>query len=294
MTSSRALALAALLAGPSQALAGACCVGSTSTLPTQLGECEQRGVGVIVGGEVSRWRWDASRATHSSSLVTDSLTTTVAGGFRTSRRFQVLGAVPVRANRYALADLTETGWGVGDVSVGVVWDPTEEIPRVEGLEKRPLPVPILRLGARLPTGRDWRHAETSLHADVTGLDATSLTAGLGFERTLDRTPWSVGLDGDVGVGASGVLGSLAASGGVGHYFGQRLSLLASAQHVWTFTSSDQGSGTTERTGGGLQLVLGKPRAWRAWGSLGADLPVPGLGKSAAGSVRAGLGFLQIL
>lgn len=271
------LALATTLAH-----AGACCAGSTTTTPAMLGECEGWLVGLGVSGEVSAARWDHRRALADSSLAERAgLASLVAGG-RWDRRGSVTVELPVRLDHRAAGEVSAWGGGVGDVRALVWWDPFVERPKEDGGG----PLPWFVAGLRAPTGRDWTEARQPLDADVTGLAGPGLLLGATLGRTLDRTPWTVGLDAEIGLGGEHPQTTLTASGSVGRTLGARWTVLGSARHAITASGDD---GMAARTAAGARLVLGRPVRWRAWAGAEADLPVPGLGRSAPIAARLGVG-----
>ncbi len=287
MRSSSAL-LAVLLALPTTAWAGACCVGSTSTVPTRVGECERWTAGVSVAAELASGRWDNRGKAVGSSLHEQSIVATVGVGHRLNRQWQLGLQAPARLTHKAAADLSLWGGGQGDLTVSAMWDPAEERPRIDGVDWKARPVPIVTFGARLPTGRAWDKADGALMEDVTGRGEVALSVGLRVERTLDKTPWSLGITGELGQGRGATLGRVDALATVGQYFGTRWSVLGTLRHQSTWMS-----GHSARTAFGGRVVYGVPRAWRAYAGVEADVPVAGLGRSMMRVVTPGVGVVGV-
>lgn len=279
-----ALASALLLVQPRLAAAGACCVGSTAPVPTRLGPCERYAAGLGLGAERGTGRWDSAGRVVDSSVQDDALTATVAASYRWNRHGQVGLLLPSRMGRKQVSDQDFRGGGLGDLSLLATFNPMEERPR-EG--RAGIPVPVLSVGARLPTGRSWLESEDPMMADVTGLPDPALLLGLWVERTLDRLPWSLGLDATLGTAAAPrVLGTSLMAG---TYLGSRWTLLGTARHE----RSLGGEAPTRRNRVGARMVHGKTLAWRAWADVGADLPLPGLGLDQGRSLSAGAGLLLL-
>lgn len=275
------------LVATSPAQAGACCVGSTSVVPARLGECETWVVGLSSTGQRSVGRWDAEGAVVPSSLQDEALTTELFGGWRWTREAQLGLSVPTLINRKGVGEDEVWGSGLGDTRISGLWDPLDELPRgVDGI--RAWPVPIVQAGLRLPTGRTWEEAEGDLFEDVTGRPGTGLIVAAGLERTLDRTPWSLNLGGELSPDGEHLHGVLGMDASLGHTLGRSFSLSARASHQQTRVFGEEG-GATRRSSVGISAVHGVPLRTRSWLSLDADLPVPGLGQDNLRAVRAGVG-----
>jgi len=275
----------------SVAHAGACCVGSTSSMPTRVGECEHAVVGLSAGGELSTMRWDRDLKVRKSSMRDDALVSSISAGYRLDRRWQVGLSVPFRLTHRAVGDLDGWGGGVGDMSAQLLWDPVEERPRIAG-ESAPA-VPIFALGVRAPTGRDWQASERTLQEDVTGLVGPGVRASMWMERTMDRVPWRLGASAEVGFSNLGPQPSVSAQGAVGHYFGTRWTAMlnSSIQMSWAQLGvKDIGSWRTDL---GAVLVHGAALRWRVSGYVNADVPVPGLGRSTMQHARAGITAMKV-
>lgn len=258
--------------------AGACCVAATSAAPAALGECEHVlvGVGVSSGGVLGRW--DDHGAVRGSSMgeVNGAANLTLAA--RWDRKAQVLVDVPFALTSRTSGDLHEVGGGIGDIGARILWDP---------LEEKTLPTPVFVGGVKLPTGRDWRASETPLQSDVTGMMGTALSAGLLLDRTLGKFPWSVGATTQIPLG--GEAPSLSAVGAVGAYLGHT-TVIGRVEHQETFAVPGRGLTAARRTAVGARVVYGKPIAWRVWGDVSADLPIPGIGRNAMQKIQVGGGL----
>lgn len=258
-------------------------------MPTRLGECERLLAGLSLGAETTTGRWDSGGRLVSSSLQDDALLASVAGAWRWDRKGQVGLALPLRLNHKGLDEEDRWGGGAGDLVSTVLWDPLTEWAR--GGEHAALPVPVLSAGLRLPTGRTWEQAEGRLLEDVTGRPGPGLLLGLSMERTLDRTPWSLGVDGELARDDEHLHPTLTFSGSLGRYLGTRWSVVGLARHARSWTL-DGGGGSTSRTVVGGKAAVGRPLSWRAWAALEADLPLPAVGhanlRQLTGSVGAAL------
>lgn len=284
------VAFAAVLAP--RAHAGACCVGSTSTVPLRLGECEHMLAAFGVGAERSVGLWTSDGQVAESSLQDDALVGTVGAAWRWDRKGQVGLSMPGRLNHKATSSLDTWGGGAGDLRVTALWDPFEEKPALA--EGPALPMPLFSLGFRAPTGRSWDRSESPLGEDITGLPGPAVLAGVSLERTLDRMPWSVEVDTEVGreglAGDRHLQPALTAAGSLGRYIGTHWSLAGTLVHQRSWTLDPENPGQTSKTTAGLKVATGRPMAWRAWAGVDGDLPVSKLGSSNMRMVRAGLGM----
>lgn len=279
MRSSRALAALALLALPGGALAGACCVGSISSTPARVGECEHAVAALTASGEHSSGRWDRDGAVQDSSVTERALLATAAFGVRIDRQWQVGGTLPVRLNHHESREQSGWGGGVGDARALVMWDPLEEKPRLASLKATP--VPIATLGVRVPTGRDWTRSERALGEDVTGLQPAAVLAGIAVERTLDRWPWSAGIATEVGVAPDSVQPAFVASASLGRTLTPRWTLTGTARHELAWATLEANTPAIRDTTAGAQLVHGRPLGWRAWVGAESAVPIPQFGASAS-------------
>jgi hypothetical protein len=277
--------LFALLA-PHTAHAAACCTGNTSTAPTVVGECERAAIGFTAGAETAVARWDDRGQVVAATLDDDALIGTLAAGLRLHRRWQVGGSLPTRVQHKGSDTLDAWGAGVGDARLGLLWDPQEE------LGDGP-PVPLVGLGARLPTGRAWDASQGVMMEDVTGLPGAALSASVGVERSLDPWPWSVALTGELGVSGPTKDAGATASASLGRYLSSRASLAATLAHTRARADLAAAGTGTARTTAGLRLVTGRPLRWRAWAAVGGDLPAPYLGKESVAQLRGEVGAVLV-
>jgi hypothetical protein len=268
-----ALACVALLSASSPAAAGACCLGATSPVPTQLGPCERGLVGIDLEAVASAGRWDNAGRLRSSSLHEQGVNATLAAGVSWNRKVQLALQVPAAVNRRAAGDAATWGSGVGDARLTALWRPVQEGGPDAGLIGGASPV--LSVGVRAPTGRDWKASQDPLFADVTGLSGSAAVVGLSLERTLGRTPWQAGLSAELGTARSH---ALTGSVGAGRYLGTRWTVLGALSHTSTWSEAGGRVAHAARSTASARLVQGRSRRWRAWVGARADLPVPGLGR----------------
>ncbi len=287
LTAGAAASLCVTWSGPARA--GACCTGSTSTTPTRLGECEHVMAALGFGIRSTPARWDGEGRVQGSSMVDDSVSTTVAAAWRLDRKGQIAATLPVMLNHKAAGSLDTWGGGAGDLSVSTLWDPLTEW--VAGSGHAPLPVPILTAGLRLPTGRSWTEADGTLAEDVTGRPGVGALLSLSVERTLDRTPWSLGVSTELAASDSDIRPSVTASGSVGRYLGRKWSASLHARHQRDLSTATADLAT--RTSAGLVLTTARPLKWRAWAGVDGDLPLPGLGQGSNIEVSGSVGYALI-
>jgi hypothetical protein len=238
-------------------------------------------------GETSVGRWDSGGGVRGSSLQEASLVTTLAAGWRWDRKGQVGVTAPIWLNHKAVGKDGAWGGGAGDLRVSATWDPFEERWSKPGIFGGP-PVPVFTAGVRLPTGRDWEDAKGALFEDVTGLGTPALIAGVAMERTLGRTPWSLGAQTELGFRGGAAEPTLQVFGGMGRYLGTEWSVFTSLRYMraWLDESSS-------RTTLGLKVTHGRRLRWRVWAGLEADLPIPYLGHSAMRRISAGTGVALV-
>lgn len=266
------------------AVAASCCGGSSAAVPTRPADCDQWVVGIGVAGETALGRWDAAGASVPTAIAESTLTTTVGGGYRWAPWGGAVAELPVQLNWKTTGDDATWGGGLGDAHLGVFFDPLDEP------AETPVPVPILSVGARLPSGRAWTESTDPLLADVTGLPDPALTAALSLERANGRVPYSAGVDVELPLGAEAASPpTLGLSAAVGFSIDGRWIILATARHA--LTPGDP-AGPTRTTAGG-RLMRNEPRSWRAWLGAESDLPGTGLGQSNLQNVRATAGFLFV-
>lgn len=264
------------------AWAGACCVGSTSAIPARLGECEHVLAGVGVAGEWAVARWDpAGKVAGASPDETNGAVTALVGA-RWSRWGQATVQLPTRFQHRVAGDLVDDGAGVGDLVAGVTVDPLEE--RL-GPNGGGLPVPVVTLSLRAPTGRDWTDSDGPLLADTTGVQGFGGRGALQLERTMGRTPWWFGSDLAYDPHLPARVGL---SGGVGRYLGTSWTLSGTLRHERQLSADG-----TARTLVGARIVRGQRLAWRAWAGAGTDVGLPGLGADLPVLASADVGLAWI-
>ncbi len=275
--------VAAVLLG-SPAHASACCVGSVSDQPAQLGRCEKFGAALAAGSAVELGSFDGAGRWGPTSDGWAESTMTLGVGARWARWGSAALSLPGVLNVKGAPGVSSVGGGLGDVALTA---------RIEPWEEGGGPRPAFALGVIAPTGRAWAASEAPLGADVTGAGHWSPLAGVALERTGATWPWRLGVEGTLAIGGDptnppGVDGgTVIASASLGRYLGSR----------WTVTGAL--SGRVEASAGGiaarpaldLRLIHGLPGRWRAWLGAGSDLPI--LGRSAHGEARLGAGVLVV-
>lgn len=272
----------ALLAAPAHA--ASCCGGTSAAVPTRPAGCDRWVLGLGVAGETALGRWNAAGESVPTSVSETFLTATLGGGYRFGTWGGAVGEVPVQVNWKRTAADARTGGGLADIRLGMFFDPFEE--PATGF----LPVPILNVGVRLPTGLAWTESTDPLLADVTGLADAAVTAALSVERAVGRVPYSLGAALEWPI-ADPVIAPpiLAFSGAVGFSVDGRWVILGTARHTLT---PDDAAGPA-RTSGGLRLMRNEPSQWRAWVAVESDIPAPGLGRENLQAVRGSVGFLFV-
>jgi hypothetical protein len=289
---SSGVGLASLCLISDAAIAGACCTGSTTTVPTRLGECETAIAAIGTSVEASYARWDSSWRSTSSSLKEQAIITTIGGAWRWDRKGQVAVTMPFLVNHKDAGTSSVWGGGVGDLRAFVLYDPVTEAPSIPG-EHVGSPVPVFTAGVRLPTGRSWENSGAPLQADVTGLVEFAMLASVQIERTLDRAPWSVSVGTEIGIGPHGVQPTLMGSAAVGAYIGRRWSFSGTLRHTssWTPLPELSEHSHAASTAAGARLTVGQMLKWRAWAGVEVDLP--GLGRDRLQRASGSLGVALV-
>ena len=267
------MVLAFALGGP--VWAGACCVGSTSTLPILVGECERGTLAVGLDVQQTLGHWDRAGDPEIGSHAEQAAVAMVGGAVRVNRRWQVGATLPARVNHLETSDATYWGGGPGDTTVHALWDPLEESTG---------PVPLVTGTVRVPTGTSAADATGRLMEDVTGLEGPAATLGASLDRSLGKTPWTLGVTGELSERpAAGAVAS------VGRYLNTSWSVSLSASHLRRWS----GDGYVAATDGTLRLITGRPVAWRAWVQGRAGVPLASLGRSAPIEGGFGGGFVKV-
>ena len=263
------------LLAPGLAHAGACCVGATSGVPTRVGECETWLVGLGVSYEHDMGRWDDSGAAVGSSLSEDTFVQTLGAGYRWNRQMHVTAQLPVRATRKANATESSWGFGPGDLSASVWFDPWEE--------SSTRPRPVLQAGVRAPTGRSWDRSSDPLGSDITGLPDPAVLLGANLERTTGSTPYAAGVSATLSLGDTPHL--FGVTGSVGRYLGTRWTALGTG----SFQVAPSTKSFSARTSLGGRVVHGAMLSHRVWAGAETDLPISGLGRNNPQLLRVGVG-----
>lgn len=265
------------LALPTAAQAGACCVGTTTTVPTRVGPCEKWVAGIGLGLEAGALRWNNDGHITPSSLDEAAIISTAAAAYRWDRKGQIAVTMPVRGTWRGGSGMQSVGGGLGDARLDVAWSPVEE--------QMGKPTPYFVGGVRLPTGRAWEQSKDPLLADVTGLSEPAVHVLAQIERTMGDTPWAIGLNTELDIDADGVSPSFSLTGAIGRYIGSTMSITATAEHLEQFRGA---RAATTSLGG--QVAVGKARSWRTWIGLQQDVPAPWLGRDRMVMTRVGGGF----
>lgn len=286
-----------LLALPSASRAAPCCMSATAFGIGRLLIWEDFAVGLRTSlspglGDWDRdghWRsWDSYDETEWRSELW-----ALAG---LDRRASLFARVPAVLLTRSAAETSDTGGGLGDISVGFRY---ELLAIGELLE---LPAIAVTFAVLAPTGRATEDSRSPLGADVTGRGAWVLSSGLSFELT--RLPWFVRLDAglsvplpaerpDLGVDQRlGLSVDLALSGGLELTDGVVLSLIP--RLTWTDrTRLDENPvPDTSRLDFGLALA-GSWRIdphWTMQASFDAPLPIDGLGLNQTARLQTTLGL----
>ena len=190
-------------------------------------------------------------------------------------------ALAHRFQHRVAGDLVDDGAGVGDLIAGVTVDPLEE--RL-GPHGGGLPVPVVTLSLRAPTGRDWTDSDGPLLADTTGVEGFGGRAAVQVERTMG-TPWWLGTDLALDPHLPARIG---VAGGVGRYLGTDWTLSGTLRHERQLTADG-----TARTLVGARVIRGQRLAWRAWVGAGTDVGLSGLGADLPVLASADLGLAWI-
>ncbi|MGO9832414.1 MAG: hypothetical protein ACLPJH_20000 [Myxococcaceae bacterium] len=287
----------ALLVLPSQALAQACCAGSSALTPARLGIHEDGAVGIILKGTGILGGWDGQGNYFVEPAGTGEFDAEldVVGTVRVFTDGQVSLLIPFLKTWREAPGISEWGGGIGDINLAGRYDFTH------AGEFSVLPGIAVLVGVTFPSGRAPEFASNLLATDATGIGAFQLTGGVALEQSYGhfllnltglvgwRTPRSVrGVDETLGVQFQGLAG-------IGYAFDNDASLALSFGYVAELDAVINGqkvpdSGRALPTlGFSGSLPLGE--SWRLQGGLNYNPPIPGLGKNQT----AGLGFqLSIL
>ena len=267
------------------AFAGACCVGTTSTLPIMVGECEHAIAGISVGSEMTVGHWTADGKLVKNSIQETNSKALVGGGYRFNRNLQVGFRAPFLLNHRASDSLSGWGGGLGDINFGVTYDPYDEAVTQHA-------VPTMTLGFTGATGQDWTQGGGQLGEGVTGLEASSIDGAVSLERTIAKYPWSLSGGLNWGIGSNNPHRTVLVAGGIGMYFGNSWSALGTLDwsHSW-YKVSD--TAFTNQTKTGIRIVHGKALNWRWWLDFRSGLPIVKLGHSSNITISSAVGFAKV-
>lgn len=282
---------------PGQALAQACCAGSSALTPARLGIHEDGAVGLILKGTGILGGWDGQGNYFVQPPATGEFDAEVdlVGTVRVFTDGQITLLIPFLKTWREASGISEWGGGIGDINLAGRYDFTH------AGEFSVLPGIAVLVGITFPTGRAPESASNLLATDATGIGAFQFTGGVAFEQSYGhfllnltglvgwRTPRSVrGVDETLGVQFQGLFG-------VGYAFDNDASVAVSFGYVAELDAVLNGQ-TVPDSGRALptlglsgSLPLGE--SWRMQGGVNYNPPIPGLGKNQT----AGLGFtLSIL
>ncbi len=275
------LVLGLVLSG--DAWASGCCVGSTTAVPTQLGPSEHGTVALITGAEVSVLRWDRKGGIHRLDSGDGMASTSLGVGVGLSPRWQLGASMPVVAN-WRNGETFRWGGGAGDLRVDAKYYTSGDI---NG------PVPLVTIGARLPTGRSWRPNSDATAQDITGLAGPALILRAQLEKTTGDTPWVVSINTETGTANGHISPVMTLNAGMGRYWGQRLTFFGNLSHMETLAKGSQQWARAARTTLSGRVIIGSRLRWRAWASLSADLPIPGLGADRTQRMGGTVGYARV-
>lgn len=266
-------------------------MGSTSPLPTRLGECEKATAGVAFSVEHTLGFWDSGGAsTGADGYKNDALVGMIGLGYRPNRSWQVLASLPARSAVVEAGSSREQGGGLGDATATVLWDPIEEKAADAGFFAA---TPQLGLGLRAPTGRDWTASQSPMLADVTGLEHGAVLASVWLERSTVAWPWSLGLQGAVSPTAPGWAPMATLRASLGRYLGGKWTASAVGAVVVSQAEAATADQRTRQTTVGGQLVRGQPRRWRAWVGGSTQPDIGGLGRSSPRLATVTTGLVKV-
>lgn len=294
---SLSLLVVLLLAIPTRSEAAPCCMSATAFGIGRLLIWEDFALGLRTSlspglgdwDKDGRWRaWDQYDETEWRSELW-----ALAG---LDRRASLFARVPAVLLTRSAPGTSDTGGGLGDISVGFRY---ELLTIGELLE---LPAIAITFAVLAPTGRATEDSSSPLGADVTGRGAWVLSSGLSFELT--RLPWFVRLDAglsvplpaerpDLGVDQRlGLSVDLALSGGLELTDGVVLSLVP--RLTWTDKTRLDGTtvADTSRLDFGLALTSSfrlSPH-WTMQAAIDAPIPIDGLGLNQTARFQTTLGL----
>lgn len=260
----------------SSAWASACC-GTASDVPAVLARCEHVGAALSVRGSEQLARWDGEGRVRATSDTSAQLSTSVAAAVRFAPWVSVSASVPVTVTWRTAGELATMGGGVGDARAGV----RLQTPELLG----PLLDPTLDLGVIAPTGRGSARGVDVLGSDLTGQGAWMGTAGLGVSHVSGLWPWHLGLTGTYAPDAPA--SRLALEVGVGRRLTQHWLLGLDATVALGLVVPSR------QTTIGLRTVLDPSASFRWWAGLGADLPLPAVGRSLPVEASLTAGFMVV-
>lgn len=275
------LLLAALTATAGDARAQACCSGGGALAPWRLEHHEHGLVGLRARVTPTLGDFDADgeyRAVPKGvrELEAEAL---VFGSVRVAPRVQVGVQAPFVLTNRASGGVDAASGGLGDMSVGVRWDPlwAGELGGLPGL--------ALELGVVAPTGTAPEEATAPLGVDATGIGAWQVGLDGSVEHVFgaDRQ-WLASLRGGFrwraprevhGRTIERAVEGRASLGGA-YVFDSGLALAASLDAAWEGGGDAGASAAQHLVGLGLNLGAPLGESWRCLASVSSTLPIDGL------------------
>ncbi len=258
------------------AWATACC-GTASDVPAVLAPCEHAGAALSMRGSDQLARWDGRGEVRATSDSAAQLSAGLAAAVRFGPWGSVSASLPVTATWRTAGELSTTGAGLGDVRAGL---------RLQSPDPwGPLLDPTLDLGVVAPTGRGPMDATDVLGSDLTGQGAWMGTAALGVSRSAGLWPWHLGLSGAYASGATASRAALEA--GIARRLTEHWLLGLDATVAQGLVAP------TRQTTIGLRTVFDPSRTLRGWAGLGADVPLPTVGRALPIEASVTAGFMVV-
>ncbi len=280
-----ALAVAALTLAPALVHAQACCANTSVLFPVrvQRGDTAVAAISVFGRGETGSFDSRSGWATSPSGTRDLSFEQHLLAAVRPWRAFQASLNLPFVENYRASSGLSEGGGGVGDLQLGARYD------LFDAMANDGWPGLAVLAGGVLPTGTPVDRAGHPLATDATGQGAWQGALGLAAEYVLEDR-WVLELTGSVTgrlprrVGTvREQLAPLFSTALAAAYVFSELQVLAltlaySAEPDATIDGVQVKDTARRTTTLGLFAAIPLPERFRLQATVGADLPVGGLGQ----------------
>ncbi len=167
-----------LLAVPSPARAGACCVGSTTSESGRLGPCEFFSAGIATGVEARMGAWNRKGAFRVGADSRLTFRWTGALAVRPSRKMQLGISLPVLLQGKRVSDVEGVGGGPGDTTIWTSVEPFEDSPIPMAI-----PLPDFGFAVTLPTGIPVEASTAPVGAGATGTGHMVLSPSMRLGRS---------------------------------------------------------------------------------------------------------------